>query len=136
MSFSQVRVFIVEYYLAFHSYLTCQNEFPDSPVTNKWTISSVVNRFCDAESMQDRNHSSQPSVLSDDSLDDIHQTLLHSPPKSLRKLSLQSGLSYRSVHEATKILKFHPHRVHVTHKLKEPDKEKRLQYHRWFTHFI
>jgi hypothetical protein len=46
MSFSQVqRVFIVEHYLASRFYLTCQNElkdtFPDSPVPNKLTISSV-----------------------------------------------------------------------------------------------
>jgi Fe2+ or Zn2+ uptake regulation protein len=52
MSFSQVqRVFIVEHYLASHSYLTCQNElldtFSDSPVSNKPTISRLVNRFRD-----------------------------------------------------------------------------------------
>jgi hypothetical protein len=29
-----------------------------------------------------------------------------------------------------------PYRVHVMHELKEPDKEKLLQYCRWFTHFI
>jgi hypothetical protein len=113
MSSAQVQqVFIAEHYLASRSYLTCQNEFrdtfPNSLVPNKSTVSLLVNRFCDTGSMQDRNHSGRPSVLSDDSLDDIHQTLLCSPRKSLRKLSLQSGLSYRSVHKATKILKLHP----------------------------
>jgi hypothetical protein len=52
MSFSQVqRVFIVENYLEFRSYLTCQNEFrdtfPDSPLPNKSTISRLVNRYRD-----------------------------------------------------------------------------------------
>jgi hypothetical protein len=46
------RVFIVEHYLAYRSYLTCQNEFrdtfPDSPMPNKPTISRLVNRFRDA----------------------------------------------------------------------------------------
>jgi hypothetical protein len=56
MSFSQVqRVFIVEHYLAPRSYLTCQNEFsdtfPDSPVPNKSTISRLVNRFRDTETL-------------------------------------------------------------------------------------
>jgi predicted metal-binding transcription factor (methanogenesis marker protein 9) len=46
----------------------------------------------------------------------------------MRKLSLQSALSYGSVHKCTKILKLHPYRVHVMHKLKEPGMEKRLQY--------
>jgi hypothetical protein len=34
-----------------------------------------MNRFRDTGSVQDRNRSSRTSVLSDDSLDDIRQTL-------------------------------------------------------------
>jgi hypothetical protein len=113
-----------------------RDTFPDSPVPNKSTISRLVNRFHDTGSVQDRNRSGRPSVLSDDSLDDIRQTLFRSQRKSLRKLSLQSGLSYGRVHKTTKILKLHPYRVHGMHELKESDKEKRLQYCRWFTHFI
>jgi hypothetical protein len=71
MSFSQVqRVFIVEHYLASRSYLPCQNEFkdtfPDSPVPNKSAISRLVNRVHETGSVQDRNRSGRPSVLSDD----------------------------------------------------------------------
>jgi hypothetical protein len=56
MSFSEVqRVFIVEQYLASRSYLTYQNEFrdtfPDSPVPNKPTVSRLVNRFRDTETL-------------------------------------------------------------------------------------
>jgi hypothetical protein len=56
MSFSQVqRVFIVKHYLASRSYLTCQNEFgdtfPHSPVPNKSTISRLVNRYRDTETL-------------------------------------------------------------------------------------
>jgi transposase len=84
MSFSQVqRVFIVKHHLASRSYLACQNEFrdtfPDSPVPNKSTISCLVNRFRDTGSVLDRNRSGRPSVLSDDSLDEIRQSLLCSP---------------------------------------------------------
>jgi hypothetical protein len=101
-SFSQVQqVFTVEHYLASRSYSTCQNgfrdAFPNSPAPNKSTISCLVNCFRDTGSVQDRNRSGRPSVLSDESLDDIHQTLLCSPRKSLTKLSFQSGLSFRSV---------------------------------------
>jgi hypothetical protein len=135
MSFSQVqRVFIVEHYLSSRSFLTCENEFrdtfPDTPVPNKSTVPRLVNRFRDTGRVQDRNRSGRHSMLSDDSLDDIRQTLLLSPRKSLRKLYLYSGLSYGSVHKATKILKLHPHRVHVMHELEEPDNEKLLQYFR------
>jgi hypothetical protein len=79
-----------------HLVLTCQNEFrdtfPDSSVPNKSTVSRLVNRFRDTGSVQVSKSSGRPSVLSDDSLDDIRQTLLCS--LSLRKHSLQSGLSY------------------------------------------
>jgi hypothetical protein len=51
--------------------------------------------------------------------------LLCSPQKSLKKLSLQSGLSYVSIHKATNILELHPYCVHVTHELKEHEKEQR-----------
>jgi hypothetical protein len=93
MSFSQVqRVFIVEHYLASRSYLNCQNEFrdtfPDSPVPNNSTVSRLVNRFRHTGSVQDRNRSGRASVLNDDSLDDIRQTLLRSPRKSLNKTLL------------------------------------------------
>jgi hypothetical protein len=41
-----------------------------------------------------------------------------------RKLYFQSGVSYGSVNQATKILKVSPHHVQVMHYLKEPDKGK------------
>jgi hypothetical protein len=120
-------MFIVEHHLAPRSYLTYQNEFrgtfPDSPVPNKSTVSRLV-KLRDTGSVQDRNRSGRPSVLTVDSLDDIRQTFLRTPRKSLRKISLQSGLSYGSAHKATKILKFHPYRVNVMHELKQPGKEK------------
>jgi hypothetical protein len=119
--------------LAHHSYLTWHSKsadtLPNSPAPNKLTISHLVNCFHETGSVQDRNHSNCPSMLSD--------TVWTTPTKkSLRKLSIQSGFSYGSVHKAIKILKHHPYCVHVTHKLKEPDKKKQLQYCGWFTHFI
>jgi hypothetical protein len=139
MSFSQVQwVFTVKHYLASCSYLTCKNEFrdtfPDSHVPNKSTISRLVNCFHDTGSVQGRNRYSRPLVLSGSNLDDIRQTLLCSPQRSLRKLSLQSGLSYGSVHKATKIWNF----IHTVHMpcTNSRNLMRRLQYYRWFTHFI
>jgi hypothetical protein len=94
-------------------------------VPDKSTISRLVNRFNDTGSVLERNRSGRPSVLSDDGLDGIRQTLLRSPRKSLRKLSLQSGLSYGSLHKATKILKLHPYPVCAMHEPKETKNEKR-----------
>jgi hypothetical protein len=100
-AWNSIQFDTVEHYLASRYYLTCHNAFrdtyPDSPVPKKLAITRLVNRFCDTGSVQDRNRSGRPSVLSDDNLDDICQTLLRSPRKSLRKLFLRSGLSYGSV---------------------------------------
>jgi hypothetical protein len=68
-----------------------RDTFSDSPVPNKSTVSRLVNRFRDTGSVLDRNRSGRPSVLNDDSLDDIRQTLLRCARKSRRKLSLQSS---------------------------------------------
>jgi hypothetical protein len=70
MSFSQVqRVLTVKQYLASCSYFTCQNEFrdtfSDSSVPNKSTTSHLVNSFRHTGSVQDRNCSGWPPVLSD-----------------------------------------------------------------------
>lgn len=53
-----------------------------------------MNRFRDTGSLHDRNCLGRPSMLTDDSLDYIRRTSLRFHEKSLRKLSLQSGLSY------------------------------------------
>jgi hypothetical protein len=89
-----------------------------------------------ARKLAGRICSGRKSVLSDVSLGDIRQTSLRPPRKALRKVSRQCGFSYGSVHTSTKTLKLHSHPVHVMLEQKETDNEKRLQYCRWFTHFI
>jgi hypothetical protein len=107
LSFSQAkRLFTVEHCLASRSYLTCQNAFCyillDSPVWNISTVSRLANCFRGTEGLRDRNRSHRPSVISDDSLNDIRQALLSSLRKSPSKLHLQSLLCYRRVHKAKK----------------------------------
>lgn len=141
MSFTQEqRVFIVLSYCESKSYAKCQedfsNAFPDAKVPNKSSICRLFHRFRDTGSVNDRKRTGRPSVLTDDSLQTISETFIRSPKKSLRKLSTQIGLSYGSVHKATKLLKLHPYRINVTHQLQEPDKEKRMQYCHWFKTFI
>jgi hypothetical protein len=75
-------------------------------------------------------------VLSDDSSENIQQTRSRWPGKSLRKLSRSIGLCYGIVHGATKVMKFNPYCIYVMIELEEPDKEKRRQYIRQFTHCI
>jgi hypothetical protein len=103
------RVFILEHYFFTRSYAECQNafrnSFPDSVTLNKSTIQRLVERFRETGSIGEKRRSCRPSVLSNDSLEDVRARLFQSPRKSLRKLSQQSGMTYGSVQRATKRLK-------------------------------
>jgi hypothetical protein len=99
------RFLILEHYFSSRPYAECQNafknSFPDSVVPNKCTIQRLVERFRETESIGEKRRSGRPSVLSNDSLEDIGASLLQSPRKSLRKLSQQSGMTYGSLQRAT-----------------------------------
>jgi transposase len=109
--FARSTCFILEHYFSTRSYAECQNafrnSFPDSVVSNKSTIQRLVERFCETGSAGEKRRSGRPSVLSNDSLEDIRAPLLQSPRKSLRKLSQQTGITYGSVQRATKYVKLH-----------------------------
>ena len=80
--------------------------------------------------------SGRSSLKNSPTLNNIQQRLLLSPTKSLRKLSSQTGMSLSTVRRATKKLKLHPYRVQLMHELKDLDKQKRLNYCRWFRNLI
>jgi hypothetical protein len=113
-----------------------RNSFPDSVVPNKSKILRIVKRFRESGIIGEKRRSGRPSVLSNDSLEDIRARLLQSPRKSLRKLDQQTGKTYGSVQRATRRLKMYPYLVQVCHELKEIDKEKRMRYCRWFRQFV
>jgi transposase len=92
-----------------------RDSFPDSVVPNKSTIQQLVEHFRENGSIGEKHHSGHPSVLSNDSLEDIRARLLQSQRKSLRKLSQQTGMTYGSVQRATERVKLHPYRVLLPH---------------------
>jgi transposase len=124
MVFSQdQRIFILEHYFSTRSYAECQNafrnSFPDSVVPNKSSIQRLVERFRESGSIGEKRRSGRPSVLSNDSLEDIRARLLQAPRTLLKKLSQQTGMTYGSVQRATKSLKLHPYRVLLPHELRD-----------------
>jgi hypothetical protein len=101
------RVFILERCFCTRSYAECQNafrnSFPDSVVPNKSTIQRLVERFRETGSIGEKRRSGRPSVLSNDSLEDIRARLLRPPRKSLRKLSQQTGMGqYKGLQNVSK----------------------------------
>ena len=59
-----------------------------------------------------------------------------SPKKILRRLSEQSQISYGSTQREMKKLHLRAYHVRCVQERKEPDKEKRLVYCRWFRSFV
>jgi hypothetical protein len=88
-------------------------------VPNKSTVQRLVESFRETGSIGEKRRSGRPSVLSNDSLEDIRARLLQSPGKSLRKLSQQTGMTYGSVQRATKRLKLRPYRDLLPHGLRD-----------------
>jgi hypothetical protein len=103
---------------------------------NKSTVQRLVECFRETGSIGEKRRSGRPSVLSNNSLEDIRARLLQSQRKPLIKLSQQTGMTCGSVQRATKRLKLHPYRVQVCHELKEIYKEKRMRYCKWFRQFV
>jgi transposase len=69
-------------------------------VPSKSTFQRLGERFRETWSIVEKRRSGRPSVLSNDSLEDIRESLLQSPRKSLRNLSKQTGMTYGSVQRA------------------------------------
>jgi transposase len=72
-------------------------------VLYKSTIQRLVKLFRETGSIGEKRRSGRPSVISNDSLEDIRARLLQSPRKSLRKLSQHSGMRFGFVQRATKV---------------------------------
>lgn len=81
----------MDLYLMILFYSDCQNvlmsNVADSTVANKLTIFHLVFTFYETGNVIDHKHRGSSPVLHVDSLYNTHQTLLHPPQKSFRKLS-------------------------------------------------
>lgn len=77
-----------------------------------------------------------PTIRTPEAITNIQQKITASPNKSVRKLSRQSGMKYSSCLRVLKSLKLKPYRVTCVQEIREPDKEKRLNYCCWLLNKI
>lgn len=130
------------------------NKYPDVIMpyeTFKCHRNRLVQRFMDTGSVTKRKANKEPSVLTEDAVDDIRQRLVVSPNKSVRKLAAQTGIYVRfrecymfnicriigisrgSAHTALKKkLRMHPYKIQVLQHLRVHDFEQRQNYCNWF----
>ena len=88
-------------------------------------------RFKDTGCVKNRNVNRLGHVLKEETLDDIVERLEHTPQKSLKRLSQDTGVSVSSVQRATKLLKLMPYKIPVVHALHQLDPNKRLRFCNW-----
>jgi hypothetical protein len=84
------------------------HKFPNTTCPSADTISKLVKRVWTNSILIDRKPLKINCVLSEEKLDDFGCQSEKSPPKSLRRLALQRGVSVSRVSTATKLLHIHP----------------------------
>ena len=88
-------------------------KFPGRPVPNPSTIRRQAKRFKETGSVKNRKVNCRRHVLTDETLDEIGERLEHTPQKSLKCLSQETGVSVSSVQSATILLKLHIRIVNI-----------------------
>ena len=70
-----------------------RDRFPDIRAPHRYTFRKLVNRFRETGTVLDRKPQRTWHVLTEENLDEIGQTLEHSPRKFLSRLSQETGVS-------------------------------------------
>ena len=88
-------------------------KFPGGHVPNPSTIRRQAKIFKETGSVKNRKVNRRCHVLTEKTLDEIGERLEHTPQKSLKLLSQETGLSVSSVQRATTLLKLHIRIVNI-----------------------
>jgi len=128
------RIFLVETFVKSNSFLTVKNEFQqkyDKDPPAKSTIQDLVKKWRSTGSVLNNKKRRSKTVLTLNKLTEINNRLRNSPRKSLRRLSVQSGVSYTSTHRATKQLGLKAYKVSVQQQLLPADFNNRRIFCQW-----
>lgn len=140
------RSFVIESYFRsgrflnerwIYSYDACSmdiaDQFPTAQVPSKEAIRKLVDKFRTTGSVINQKHNRRPSRITENTVEEIRQRMLHSPNKSIRRLSLETGLSVGSCHKIVRNgIHMYPYRISVLHELIPTDHAKRIRYCQWF----
>ena len=127
------RIFLVEY--VFRANGECTDEvkkflerFPATDLPHRNTVRNLIDKFREHGSVHDAPRSGRPTILTEQKVNVISETMAHSPNKSMRRLSQDVGLSLGTVHSTVmKNMGLYPYRISCQHELKDTDHDKRLQ---------
>ena len=74
---------------------------------NPSTISREAKKFKETGSVKNRKVNHRRHILKEETLNEIGERLEHTPQKSLKHVSQETGVSVSSVQRATTLLKLH-----------------------------
>jgi hypothetical protein len=141
LSWVSASVKMVRYTIAYWtsgSYQTIQREFCKKyggrTGPSKSAIHHLVHKTETTGTLLTAHGGARPR-MSEDTVQDVRRHLLDSPKKSLRRLSQETGMSKSTCHRASQKAEIHAYRVTAVYELKEPDREKRVEYCRWLQAF-
>jgi hypothetical protein len=141
MPFSlQERINIVENYIRTGSFKKTleifASKFPFSKIPAKSSIQKLISKWRTTGSVVNAKKCRVPTVRTPEAIAVIEEKILTSPTKSVRKLAQQSGMKRTSCLRILHSLNLKPYRVTCVQELKEPDKEKRVNYCHWLLNKI
>lgn len=127
----QKKVQCVLWFEKFESVIRVQREyrnFYNEQPPHRNNIRRWCKKFKDTGSVQDKKRSGRPPIRNE-SVELIHDSVIQSPKKSVRRRSLQLGVPKSSVHKVLKKrLKLTPYKIQRLHAMKPDDNRKRYDF--------
>jgi hypothetical protein len=129
------RVFLVDFYFRERQYTEgVREQFPrpknpETTVPSRHTMRALIVKFHETGSVCDIKRSRRSSVLTEDKLLNITDSMMQIPSKSIRKLAPQHHIAVGKAHVAVRRkLNLSPYKVIAVQELKQTDNEKRTHY--------
>ena len=126
------KILMVKLYFKFENYsevIRQWNNFSNSEPPKRDTISGVIHRFEETGSVADSPRSGRfTTLLTDDALEDILNIVDQNPSISIRRGSLETGLSATSFARAMDKLDYRPYCAQYVVSLSDDDFDRRMEF--------
>jgi hypothetical protein len=116
--------------------VNCPRKFRDERTPSWQTIYNFVSKLRTTGLWIDTKPTPKRRLLSVETLEDIGARLEHTPRKSVKRLTEDTGVSKSSARMATWLLKLRPYKTTVIHTLQPCDSAGRVRFCSWFLQSI
>ncbi|KAG9487807.1 hypothetical protein GDO78_007542 [Eleutherodactylus coqui] len=101
------------------------------PISNS-TVHKIITKFRETGSIVDRQRTGRPrSARSEEVATNVLASIVKNPARSTRQLSLETGISQRSILRILHDQKLHSYKVHMLHHFNEDDPDRPMETADW-----